>query len=369
MGAAARRLHGVAPLDGRGVIVIYMQMRMSCKNTGYDRQMTRMPVLLRALRRRNLLVLGALVLITAVAAGPRAAMAKPLDVVATTGMIGDLIAVIAGPRANVKVLMGPGVDPHSYRQTRSDVVALGEADAVFYNGLYLEAQLEDLLVRLKGSKPVFALAESLPSDLLRESEDYPGRFDPHVWMVPALWTRVAVTARDALSQIDPDGAALYQQNAAAYIAELEALEIYQRERLASVPEGRRVLLSAHDAFGYFGREYGFEVIGVQGISTESEAGLARIAALVETIVERGLGAVFVESSVADRNIRAVIEGARARGADVALGGELFSDAMGAPGTYEGTYLGMIDHNATTITRALGGDAPRRGRLGTLSAGS
>ncbi len=328
-----------------------------------------MPSLFRALMRGAGLSLSAILLLAMVATAPRALVAKPLEIVATTGMIGDLVAAIAGERANVRTLMGPGVDPHTYRQTRSDVVAMGEADAVFYNGLYLEAQLEDLLLELKTAKPVFALAESLPSELLRANETYQGRYDPHVWIVPALWSRVAIAARDALSNIDPEGKAIYEQNAAAYIAELGALEAYQRERLQTVPMQGRVLLSAHDAFGYFGSEYGFDVVGVQGISTESEAGLARIAALVEMIVERGIKSVFVESSVADRNVQAVIAGARARGADVSLGGELFSDAMGAPGTYEGTYLGMIDHNATTITRALGGDALQRGRLGKLSAGS
>jgi manganese/zinc/iron transport system substrate-binding protein len=185
-------------------------------------------------------------------------------------------------------------------------------------------------------------------------------------MNPNLWSRVVVTIRDAMIAARPEAEATFRANAEAHLAELGELARYTTNVLASVPAESRVLLTAHDAFNYFGSTYGFEVVGIQGISTESEAGLARIAELVDLLVSRDIRAVFVETSVSDRNIRALIEGAAAQGHEVVIGGELFSDAMGEPGTYEGTYLGMIDHNATVIARALGGEAPDRGMAGRLT---
>ena len=289
-----------------------------------------------------------------------------LSIVATTGMIADAARAVGGDLADVMALMGPGVDPHAYRQTRSDIVAMAQADLVLWNGLYLEAQLEDFLLELAETRPVVALAEAIPQTQLIGSEDYEGRFDPHVWMNPNLWSRVVLATRDAMSAAAPDHAATFGANAAAHLAEIADLAVYSQTVLASVPAESRVLVTAHDAFNYFGAAYGFEVVGIQGISTESEAGLARIGDLVEMLASRDIRAVFVESSVSDRNIRALIEGAAARGHEVIIGGELFSDAMGAPGSYEGTYLGMIDHNVTTIARALGGQAPELGRIDALA---
>ncbi|MEO0683145.1 MAG: zinc ABC transporter substrate-binding protein [Pseudomonadota bacterium] len=301
---------------------------------------------------------------------PRAARAAagPPTVVATTGMIADAARNVAGDAATVEALMGAGIDPHAYRQTRDDVAALVRADLVLWNGLFLEAQLEDFLLELARRKPVVAAAEALPEDRLIAHEDYAGRFDPHVWMDPELWSLVVARIEAALAEAAPGAAPVFAANAAAYRAEISALADYARATLRSIPAERRVLISAHDAFGYLGAAYGFEVLGIQGLSTESEAGVARIEALVDLIVARRVGAVFVESSVSDRNMRALIEGAAARGHPVSVGGELFSDAMGPEGTYEGTYLGMIDHNVTTLARALGGNAPAGGRLGRLSAG-
>lgn len=290
----------------------------------------------------------------------RAADESRLDVVTTTSMIGDAARIVAGDRAVVTNLMGEGVDPHSYRQTRSDVVRLGEADLILYNGLYLEAQLEELLHEFASRKPVVAVAERLPADTLLGSQQYEGRFDPHVWMDVALWSQVVAAIRDVLIKENPENREAFAANAESYLTELERLDEYARTVLATVPDSERALVTAHDAFSYFGRAYAFEVIGIQGISTESEAGLSRIEEIVDLIVQRGISAVFVESSVSERNVRALIEGARAQGHDLRVGGELFSDAMGSPGTYEGTYLGMIDHNVTTITRALGGEAPALG---------
>jgi manganese/zinc/iron transport system substrate-binding protein len=263
--------------------------------------------------------------------------------------------------------MGPGVDPHAYRQTRTDIVALANADLVLWNGLYLEAQMEEFLLDLAGDdNAVVAVAETVPANLLIGSEDYEGRFDPHLWMNPNLWSRVVVSVRDALIDVAPTHADAFRANADTYLAQVTELARYTTDVLSSVPTESRVVLSSHDAFNYFGNAYGFDVVGIQGISTESEAGLQRIAELVDMLVERNIGAVFVETSVSDRNIRALIEGAASRGHEVVIGGELFSDAMGEPGTYEGTYIGMIDHNATTIARALGGKAPERGMADLLN---
>jgi len=293
-----------------------------------------------------------------------------LSVVATTGMIADTTRAIAGDLVEVTALMGPGIDPHAYRQTRSDIVAMTRADLVLWNGLYLEAQLEDFLLDLGARKPVVAVAEAISPDKLIAHEDYEGRFDPHVWIVPELWAEVADAIAGALSEMAPDHADTFAANLAAYRGEIEAMGLYARDALTAVPQKSRVLVTAHDAFGYLGQAYGYEVMGIQGISTESEAGLERIRQMVDMLVTRDIRAVFVETSVSDRNIRALIEGAAAQGHEVTVGGELFSDAMGMPGSYEGTYLGMIDHNATTIARALGAEGvPETGKKGILGRAS
>lgn len=301
--------------------------------------------------------------------GYRVSAETPLTVVATTGMIADAARQVGGDLVEVRALMGPGVDPHAYRQTRTDIVAMTRADLVLWHGLYLEAQMEDFFADLSRKRNVVAVAEALPRDLLRGHADYDDKFDPHVWMTPILWKQVVRQVQAALSVTRPENAEVFAANADRHLAELDALATYAETSMAQVPDNNRVLLTAHDAFGYFGDAYGIEVVGIQGISTESEAGLNRIAALVDMLVERGITAVFVETSVSDRNIRAIIEGAAAKGHTVTIGGELFSDAMGPEGTYEGTYVGMIDHNVTVIAAALGADVPPRGMSGKLSAGS
>ncbi|HEU6442883.1 MAG TPA: zinc ABC transporter substrate-binding protein [Microvirga sp.] len=301
--------------------------------------------------------------------GPAMAQSGPLKVVATTGMIADAARQVGGDLVEVRALMGPGVDPHAYRQTRTDIVAMTQADLVFWHGLYLEAQMEGFMRDLAKKRTVVAVAEALPKDMLLAHDDYADKFDPHVWMNPNLWSQVVVAVRDALVTVRPEAKATFEANTAAYLKDLAELAGYTTRVLSTIPDESRVLLTAHDAFNYFGAAYGFEVLGIQGISTESEAGLNRISELVDMLVSRKIRAVFVESSVSGRNIRALIEGAAAKGHTVTIGGELFSDAMGQQGTYEGTYLGMIDHNATTITHALGGEAPERGMRGKLSAGS
>ncbi|EBA17526.1 zinc/manganese/iron ABC transporter, periplasmic zinc/manganese/iron-binding protein [Roseobacter sp. SK209-2-6] len=304
----------------------------------------------------------------AVLAASQAWAEAPLKVVATTGMIADAARQVGGDEVDVKALMGPGVDPHAYRQTRSDIVAMTRADLVLWHGLYLEAQMEEFFHDLERKRTVVAVAEGLPKDVLRGHDDYADKFDPHVWMTPALWKLVVGEVQKALTEARPEAADEFAANAAAHLKDLDRLIAYGSEMLARVPESNRALVSAHDAFGYFGRDYNFDVLGIQGISTQSEAGLNRIGTLVDLLVERGITAVFVESSVSDRSVRALIEGAAAQGHEVTIGGELFSDAMGADGTYEGTYVGMLDHNFTTIGGALGAEVPERGMDGKLSAG-
>ncbi len=291
-------------------------------------------------------------------------------VVTTTAMIGDIVRNVAGDRAQVQSLMGPGVDPHLYRPTRDDVSALLAADVVFYNGLNLEGKMSDTFVRVaRSGKPVHAVTELIEPAYLLEPPEFAGHYDPHVWMDPQGWTQATRAVIDALGAFDPPGAAQYEAAGSRYIAELQELDGYVRRITATIPPARRVLVTAHDAFNYFARAYGIEVQGIQGISTESEAGLKRIEGLVDLLGDRGITAVFTETSVSAKNITALVEGAAARGHEVQIGGALFSDAMGAPGTYEGTYLGMIDHNATTIVRALGGEAPQRGLHGKLGGAS
>ncbi len=294
---------------------------------------------------------------------------ETLSVVATTGMIADAARAIGGARVEVRGLMGSGVDPHAYRQTRTDIVALANADLVLWHGLYLEAQMEEFLLDLGARRRVVAVAEALPKDRLRGHDLYPDRFDPHIWLDPALWATAIAAVRDALIAAAPPHRAEFEANAAAYLHKVEAVGAYAAQVLATVPPENRVLVTAHDAFGYFGQRYGFEVVGIQGISTQSEAGLARIGEVVDLLVARQIGAVFVESSVSERNMRALIEGAAARGHQMRVGGELFSDAMGQDGSYEGSYPGMIDHNATVIAAALGGTPPAGGMAARLGAGT
>lgn len=290
------------------------------------------------------------------------ASASAIDVVATTGMVGDVVKAIAGGRVDVRVLMGEGVDPHLYRARASDVRAIMRADAVFYNGLFLEGRMAEVLEQAaKRGKEVVAVGEVISEDVrLGLIIDGEAHTDPHVWMDTRLWTMTVEPITAALIRIDPSGKASYLANAAAYRKELSDVDVYVREVLSTVPSAQRVLITAHDAFGYFGRAYNVNVAGIQGISTESEAGLADINRLVNYIVEKKIPAVFVESSISEKNVRALIEGAASQGHVVRIGGELFSDAMGKPGTWEGTYIGMVDHNATTIANALGGTAPKGG---------
>jgi manganese/zinc/iron transport system substrate-binding protein len=297
-------------------------------------------------------------------AGPAA---YPYNVVTTVGMVTDIVQQVAGDKAKVTGLIGAGIDPHLYQPTRNDVAALLEADVVFYSGLMLEGKMTDTFVKIaRGGKPVHAVTELIDESLLLQPAAFQGHFDPHVWMDVSKWMKAVEVVAGSLAEYDAANAAFYHDNAQRYLSELRRLDQYAKRVVDSVPKRQRLLVTAHDAFNYFGQAYNLDVRGIQGISTESEAGLQDINRLVEELVKHDVRAVFVESSVAEKNVRALIDGARARGKEVKIGGSLYSDAMGSAGTYEGTYVGMIDHNATIIARALGGEAPERGMNGKLS---
>lgn len=306
---------------------------------------------------------------SAKAKGESPAPAIPYKATCTVGMISDIVSRIAGERSQVRGIIGEGVDPHLYQATRGDIAMLLGADIVFYNGLMLEGKMSDALVKVGRKRPVFAVTELIDEKLLLQPPAFAGHFDPHVWMDASLWKAAAQMVCKTLSEFDKAGADTYRDNAARLIGEMDALHEYARKSIATISKDRRVLVTAHDAFNYFGRAYDIEVEGIQGISTESEAGIADINRIVNLLVDRKVKAVFVETSVSEKNVRALCEGAASKGQPVSIGGSLFSDAMGKAGTYEGTYIGMIDHNVTTIVRALGGEAPEKGMQGKLSTGA
>jgi len=279
---------------------------------------------------------------------------ETIRVVTTVGMIADAAERIGGPRVEVEGLMGPGVDPHLYKASEGDVRRLERADVILYGGLHLEAKMADVLERIGERRLTRAVTDGIPrGDLISVGG---GQVDPHVWFDVALWKGAVTEVRDTLATADPAHAPGYRARAAQYLAELDALDTEAREKSAAVPAASRVIVTAHDAFGYFGRAYGYEVVGLQGISTASEAGAKDVRRLADLIAARRIPAIFVESSVAPRTIEAVQEAVRSRGFDVAIGGSLYADAMGSEGTPDGTYLGMVRHNVDTITGALG--APR-----------
>jgi len=289
-------------------------------------------------------------------------------IVTTCTMVTDIVKNIAGEKAQVIGLMKEGVDPHLYKPTREDLVTLSQANVIFYSGLMLEGRMADSFAKMgRQGIACYAVTELIDQEYLLEPEDFDGHWDPHVWNDVAAWISASKAVGQSLSQIDPANAATYEANTTAYVAELEKLNAYAKKSIASIPEKSRVLITAHDAFNYFARAYGIEVKAAQGVTTESEAAISDIQALVDFVIERDIKAIFVENITSDRNLQAILEGAKAKGHTVEIGGELFSDATGPAGTYEGTYIGMVDHNITLITNKLGGQAPAKGLNGKLSA--
>jgi manganese/zinc/iron transport system substrate-binding protein len=280
----------------------------------------------------------------------------PLQVVATTTIVGDLVRAVGGDRVEVTVLMGPGIDPHGYKASAGDVERIRQADIVFTNGLHLEAKMGEVLA---GSpRPTVPVAEAVPTNRRLQPAEYAGAHDPHVWFDLELWQLAAGAVEEALAERDhPDFAGDYNQRAAAYANQLAELHDYAASTLGTIPDAQQVLITAHDAFGYLGRAYGLEVRGLQGISTASEAGTADVQDLATFIAENRIPAIFVEHSVSRRAIEAVREAVRARNFDVELGGVLYSDSLGDPFGPAGDFLGMVRHNVDTITTALGGQVP------------
>ncbi len=276
-----------------------------------------------------------------------------LRVVATTSLLADLVSQIGGDSVIVTGLMGPGVDPHSYKATEGDVFKIIHADLVMFNGLMLEGRLDELFRKMQQRNiHAIAVSDALDNRQLRKISDESQLYDPHIWFSVSNWKTVATFVAEQLSLADNDNRGYYLANLSTYHAGLDELTDYIHSSIAQVRLDKRVLITAHDAFGYFGDEFGFEVIGLQGISTVSEAGAADVRELADLIVNRQIRAIFVESSVSDRSIRALQEAVTSRGFRVDIGGTLFSDALGAPGTPEGTYIGMYKHNISTITHSL-----------------
>jgi len=284
--------------------------------------------------------------------GSKAARSGKVKVLATTGMIADIARVIGGEEAEVEGLMGAGVDPHLYKANESDIRKMAAADVIFYNGLNLEGKMGDIFVRMRGKKLVVAVTELIDEKMLREPPEMDGHHDPHVWFDVMLWSKAVSRVGEGFAEVDPANRVKYMARATEYVKQFEQLHQWCRTEISSVPKEQRVLITAHDAFGYFGRAYDIEVKAIQGISTESEASLKEINGLIDVIVAHKVKAVFVESSVPRKNIEALVEGCKARGHALQIGGELFSDALGENGTPEGTYIGMVKHNVSTIVKAL-----------------
>lgn len=276
-------------------------------------------------------------------------------VVTTIGMLGDIVQTVGGDCIEVEVMMGPGIDPHLYKASASDVKTLQNADIIFYSGLHLEGQLGEVFEGLQNKRPVIAVAERAVSDedIIKTDDTY--GVDPHVWMNASLWAQTVDVIAEELSTLKPDCTEAIAERANAYKPQLEALHSWTQESIATIPEEQRILVTAHDAFSYYSQAYGIDVAGIQGISTEAEAAIADIRDTVDTIVERTVPAIFVESTINPRAIEAVKQAAEDRGHTVEVGGQLFSDAMGEAGTANGTYIGMIYSNTETITEALGGE--------------
>lgn len=281
--------------------------------------------------------------------------AEKYNVVATTGMIANAAMNVGGDKVKVTALMGPGVDPHLYKASEGDVSRMSNADLILFNGLHLEGAMAEVLEKIGARANTFAVSLAVDEESLLSPPEFEGAHDPHLWFDVELWMHVVEGIRDKLIELDGDNAANYTENAANYLIQLDSLHNYVREQSERVAPEQRILITAHDAFNYFGKAYGFEVRGLQGISTAAEAGTADVQDLAQFIAEKKIPAIFVESSVPVRTIEAVQAAVKARGFEVKIGGELFSDAMGSPDTPEGNYIGMVSHNINTIVGALVGE--------------
>lgn len=283
------------------------------------------------------------------------AASDKLRVCCTTGQVADMVRAIGGDQVEVTVLIGPGVDPHSFRASSGDAQRLNSAEVVFYNGLHLEGRLSDILEKLNSKKPTLSVGDYLLAkypDRIRKGPEFGGAADPHIWFDAELWSKSVPAVVETLTKLRPAAQEQFARNGEKYQAELLDINRFCGEQLATIPEASRVLVTAHDAFGYFGKAYKIEVHGLQGISTVDEASLAATNELIKMLIERKIKAIFVESSVPPERLQQVIDGCKKQGHDVVVGGELYSDALGEAGSDAATYLGMMRANVKTIVGAL-----------------
>lgn len=276
-----------------------------------------------------------------------------LQVVTTTTMISDMVKTVGGNAIEVKGLMGSGVDPHLYKASEGDVSKLSNADIIFYNGLHLEGKLEDVFEKMRHlGKQTVAIGESIDKSDLIASENFASNYDPHIWFNIKYWEKCTEIVTKSLVKLNPENTAVFNKNAAAYISKLKQLYAEVTEEVKALPKEKRILITAHDAFNYFGQAYNFEVIGLQGLSTATEAGVKDVQNIANLIIKYKVKAIFIETSVPKRTIEALQASVKAKGHEVKIGGELFSDALGNPNTAEGTYIGMYKHNVSIIVNAL-----------------
>ncbi len=277
---------------------------------------------------------------------------RTIQVVTTTGMIADAVTNVGGDRVQVKSLMGPGVDPHLYKASEGDVNRMMNADILFYNGLHLEGKMAEIFEKMETRVKTAAVTHGLHNYLLLEPSTFKGNYDPHVWFDVTLWMQIVEYIRDSLIALDPSNMPVYWFNAQDYLLKLSELQKHVISQSQKVPLQKRILITAHDAFNYFGRAYDFEVRGLQGISTSAEAGTGDVQSLAQYIVGNQIPAIFVETSVPPRYIDALQAAVKSQGFDVKIGGSLYSDAMGDPKTEDGTYIGMVRHNIDTVVNSL-----------------
>jgi manganese/zinc/iron transport system substrate-binding protein len=304
-----------------------------------------------------MLLLAAILVVSGLLSAVPAQAQQKIKIVATIGMITDIVSIVGGERVEVKGLMGPGVDPHLFQASAEDVRTLAGADIIFYGGLHLEGKMGEIFESLSRRRKVIAVSEAIPTDQRLSDPNYPEFSDPHVWFDVTFWSLAVDEVAKGLAAFDAANATAYAERATAYQKRLTALDEWVKAAILTIPEAQRVMITSHDAFRYYGRRYGLEVLALQGISTEAEASAEDVRRLAETVVKRKLPALFIETSVPQRTIEAVKAAVEAAGWNVKIGGALFSDAMGDAGTLEGTYIGMILHNTTTIVVALEGEAP------------
>ncbi|MGG4488550.1 metal ABC transporter solute-binding protein, Zn/Mn family [Metabacillus idriensis] len=297
-------------------------------------------------------ILALSVMMTACSQGASGDGNGKIKVTTTTAQIADVTKNVAGDAAEVQSLMGPGIDPHLYQASQGDIQKLNKADIIFYNGLHLEGKMGEIFEKMSNEKPTVPVASAIPENKLINDKTNAKIHDPHVWFDISLWIHTVDIVEEELTKLSPENKDKFAENAAAYKKKLQEMDQYAKEQVQTIPEESRVLVTAHDAFTYFGNAYGFEVMGLQGLSTDSEYGLRDVQNLVDVLVEREIKAVFVESSISEKSINAVVEGSKKREHEVVIGGQLYSDAMGEEGTEEGTYLGMFKHNIDTIVSSL-----------------